>query len=464
MMNLPIPRYTPPLDPGFRPAVLANRAFHDLVEQSGGGERLVIGLERAGGEVTRFETSVLPASHPQAASNLDYVERLVKFLVWQRGGWKVLVGGAEPIAAALREAYSLGGARAFDATFMGRQVYEQPFTVVHCAPEDIPIRPETGKSLGRHLDGCRIGFDLGGSDRKASAVIEGEAVHSEEVVWEPRKHSDPQYHYEQIRASLRSAAQHLPRLDAIGGSSAGIYINNRPMVASLFRGVPADRYGEIRSIFQRLQEEFGVPLEVINDGDVTALAGAMSLEDDAVMGLALGSSLAGGYVNPQGQILPWLSELAFAPVDYSPQGAIDEWSGDRGVGAPYFSQQCVFRLAPEAGIAIPEGITDAEKLAFVQNLLENGHAGAHQIWETMGVYLGYGLAHFASFYELRHVLVLGRCTSGQGGEILLAHAQEVLNNEFPELASRVQVQLPDEKSRRVGQSIAAASLPEIRKS
>ena len=160
------------------------------------------------------------------------------------------------------------------------------------------------------------------------------------------------------------------------------------MVASLFRGVPAERFAEVRSLFLRLRDEFGVPLEVINDGDVTALAGAMSLEDNAVLGIAMGSSEAAGYVNPAGQILPWLSELAFAPVDYSPDAPCDEWSGDQGVGASYFSQQCVFRLAPRAGIEIPAGITDAERLMFVQKLLEAGHPGAAQIWESMGILPG----------------------------------------------------------------------------
>jgi predicted NBD/HSP70 family sugar kinase len=458
---LPQPRFIPPLDPGFRPAALANRAFRAAVEQAGGGEPLVIGLERNQGEFSRYETRVFPAGHPSAAANLSYVERLVKFLLWQRGGWKIWIGGQPAIAAELARVYAPAGPRGFDYEFMGASVYEHEFTVVSCPLEAVPAARESGKRLGRHLDGCRVGFDLGASDRKASAVIDGQVVFSEEVVWEPRKHADPEYHYNEIRAGLLSAASHLPHLDAIGGSSAGIWIDNRPMVASLFRGVPAERYGEIRGLFQRLQQEFGVPLEVINDGDVTALAGAMSLEDNAVLGIAMGSSEAAGYVNPDGQILPWLSELAFAPVDYNPNAPADEWSGDQGVGASYFSQQCVFRLAPRAGIEIPEGITDAERLAHVQKLLEAGHPGAAQIWESMGVYLGYALAHYAEFYPVRHILILGRCTSGRGGSLILEHAERVLQAEFPELARALRVQLPDEKSRRVGQSIAAASLPEL---
>ena len=148
------------------------------------------------------------------------------------------------------------------------------------------------------------------------------------------------------------------------------------MVASLFRGVPPERFGEIKDMFLRIQKEFNVPLEVINDGDVTALAGAMSLEENGILGIAMGSSQAAGYVDLEGRIRSWLSELAFAPLDYNPSAPVDDWSGDAGCGALYFSQQCVFRLAPRAGIEIPSGITDAEKLKVVQEKLEAGHPGA----------------------------------------------------------------------------------------
>lgn len=460
--RLVAPKFVPPLDPGYRPAVLANRAFQKEVAESGQGVPLVLGLERGPGETSRYETMVFPDGHPRAAANLQYAERLVKFLLWQRGGWKVLVGGPRSIGEHIKKVYAPGGEREFDYHFMGEDVYEKTFTVVPCDPADVPPAHEAAASLGRHLDGYRIGFDLGASDRKVSAVINGEAIFSEEVVWEPRKNTDPEYHYREIKAALESAAAKMPRVDAIGGSSAGIYVNNRPMIASLFRGVPKDQFHKVRSMFLRLRDEFGVPLEVINDGDVTALAGAMSLEDTGILGVAMGSSEAAGYVNLEGSINPWLSELAFAPVDYNPDGPVDEWSGDRGVGALYFSQQCVFRLAPAAGIEIPGGITDAEKLKIVQEKLEAGHEGARKIWESIGYFLGYSIAHYADFYDVKHVLILGRVTSGSGGDIIMAGANEVMRSEFPDLAARVNVQLPDEKSRRVGQSIAAASLPEIK--
>ncbi len=457
--NLPAPRFVPPLDDTFRPAALANRAFQSEIAH--GGTPLVIGLERENGRVSRFETRVFHPDDDRAGANFYYVERLVKFMLWSRGGYKLYIGGPRSIGQYIEEMYSPEGPRRFDNHFIGEQIYRQPFSVISCDPDEVPAAFEDGKPLGRHLNGCRIGFDLGASDRKVSAVVDGKVVYSEEVIWEPRKHADPDYHYNEVMTALRTAASKMPRVDAIGGSSAGIFIDNRPMVASLFRGIPPERFGEIRDMFLRIRDELGVPMDVINDGDVTALAGSMSLEDNGVLGIALGSSEASGYVDLNGQILGWLNELAFAPVDYSPTAPVDEWSGDSGAGSMYFSQQCVFRLAPKAGIEIPSALTDAEKLKFVQEKLEAGHPGAEQIWQSMGIYLGYGLAHYAAFYDMRHALILGRCTSGRGGALILDGANQTLRGEFPELAEQFSIQLPDEKSRRVGQSIAAASLPAI---
>jgi predicted NBD/HSP70 family sugar kinase len=460
-MELPTPSISPPLDDGFRPAVLANRAFRNAVRKSGAGVPLTIGLERADGSISRFETEVFSEGHPCADENLIYAERLLKFLLWQRGGWKVYVGGPERIGETIKALYSPEGARAFDHMLMGREIYDQPFTVVVCDSEAVPAAQEKGKPLGRHLNGHRIGFDLGASDRKVSAVVDGEPIYSEEVVWEPSEQRDPAYHYREIMTALETAAAKMGHVDAIGGSAAGVYVDNQVRVASLFRGVPKERYDEVRTLFLRIRDEVDVPLEVANDGDVTALAGAMSLGDGGVLGIAMGSSEAGGYVNLKGNITGWLNELAFAPVDYSPEAPVDEWSGDRGCGGLYFSQQCVFRLAPEVGIQIPEHATKAEKLKAVQARLEAGHEGAARIWETIGTYLGYAIAHYADFYELRHVLILGRCTSGRGGPIIVNGARAVLDAEFPSLGARISVQLPDEKSRRIGQAIAAASLPII---
>jgi predicted NBD/HSP70 family sugar kinase len=312
------------------------------------------------------------------------------------------------------------------------------------------------------LEGCRIGFDLGGSDRKVAAVVDGKVVFSEETAWDPYFQPDPQYHYDGIMDSLKKAAAHLPRVDAIGGSAAGIYLGNRVKVASLFRGVAPEVFQRrVRNLFLDLRRAWNdVPFEVINDGEVTALAGSMSLGRNRILGISLGTSTAGGYVNAEGNLTSWLNELAFVPVDYNPKAPVDEWSGDYGCGVQYLSQQCVGRLLEPAGIELDAKLPFPEKLRRVQELMSADDYRARKIYQTIGVYLGYAVAHLADFYDLENVLILGRVTSGPGGAVILAGAGEVLRAEFPELAAKITFHIPDEKDKRHGQAIAAASLPE----
>ncbi len=451
------PRISAPLDPGFEPAVLASRHYVETAKASGRAVPLVIGLERESGQFSRYETVVMPVAD---AWTLQYVERTVKFLLWGRGGWRLYVGGPKAIGEHIRRCYSEAGERAFDVELMSR-VYERPFEVVVTEAGAVPGEKERSARLGGHLDGCRIGFDLGASDYKVAAVREGEVVYSNEFVWNPRGNSDPRYHHDQLTGSLKQAAEHLPRVDAIGGSSAGVIVNNKVMVSSLFRSVPLAQYERARNMFLRIGQEWGVPLEVANDGDVTALAGAMALRAGGMLGIAMGSSQAAGYLNPKGRMTGWLSELAFAPVDYNPLATPDEWSGDRGVGALYFSQQAVNKLLPGAGIILPEEMGLPERLKEVQRLMARGDPRAGSVYETIGVYLGYAIPHYAEFYAFGHIEILGRVTTGDGGDIMLGKARAVLESEFPELALRVQLHVPDEKNRRMGQAVAAASLPII---
>ena len=460
-LPLVAPQVTPVLDPAFRPAVLAVRAFRQQVAAAGGGVPVRLAIEQADGSVFRFDIAVLPASHPDAAGNVAFVERFVKFLLWSRGGWRIYVDGPVEIADALRAHYTDTATGRFDADLVASRMFDHPIEVVHTT--DLPPERSVTKPLGRHLSGYRIGFDLGGSDRKVAAVVNGEVVFSEETVWDPYHKPDPQYHFDGIMDSLRKAAEHLPRVDAIGGSAAGVYVNNRVKAGSLFRGVPQDLFdARVKDIFFEVKRGWqDVPFEVVNDGEVTALAGSMSLGKNAILGVALGTSTAAGYVTPDGNITSWLNELAFVPIAFNPDAPVDEWSGDFGVGSQYFSQQAVGRLAPLAGIATPPDMGLPEKLKVVQKLRDEGHVGAKQIYDTLGTYLGYGIAHFADFYDIAHVLVLGRVTSGPGGDDIVNGARHVLEVEFPELASRIAFHVPDEKDKRHGQAIAAASLPEV---
>lgn len=460
-LPLVAPRVTPVLDPAFRPAVLAVRAFDDMVASSSPAVPVRIALEQSDGSVFRYDTRVLPDAHPHAAANATFLERLVKFLLWSRGGWRIHVDGPEALAALLAAHYRQTATGRFDTDLVGRRMFDHPLEVVHT--RDLPEAHAVTRPLGRHLEGCRIGFDLGGSDRKVAAVVDGRVVFSDETVWDPYYQPDPQYHIDGIMDSLRKAAAHLPRVDAIGGSAAGVYVNNRVKAGSLFRGVPEEVFdARVKDLFLEVRKAWnGVPFEVVNDGEVTALAGSMSLGENAILGIALGTSTAAGYVTPDGNITSWLNELAFVPIDYNPAAPVDEWSGDYGVGAQYFSQQCVGRLMAVAGIDSPADMPLPERLKHVQALMRDGDPRARKIYQTIGAYLGYGVAHFAAFYDLRHVLVLGRVTSGPGGDEIVRGAREVLAVEFPDLARRITFHVPGEHDRRHGQAIAAASLPSL---
>lgn len=463
-LPLVAPRVTPVLDPAFRPAVLASHAFRDAVRATGQAVPVTLALEQADGSVFHHRTELAPASHPLAIANFSHLERLAKFLLWQRGGWRFLFTGQPELAALLQAHFRDTATGKFDSNLIGERVYDRPIEVVACDAVSLPPEHANVQALGRNLDGCRIGFDLGGSDRKVAAVQDGQVVFSEETVWDPYFQADPQYHFDGIMDSIRKAAAHLPRVDAIGASAAGVYVNNRVKVASLFRGVEPDKFNtRVKNLFLEVQRAWnGVPLEVANDGEVTALAGSMSLGVNGVLGIAMGTSQAVGYVTPAGNITTWLSELAFAPVDYHPAAACDEWSGDYGVGAQYFSQQAVGRLLPVSGIEADAKLPLPEKLKLVQSLMKAGDYRARKIYETIGAYLGYALAHYADFYDFSHLLTLGRVTSGEGGDVIIAGAKAVLQAEFPALAARIEFHVPDEQDKRHGQAVAAASLPKLR--
>ena len=449
------PAIIAPLDSGFVPAVLFNRAYRAKVEASGAGVPLAIALWREGGQISRYETVVAPKAD---AETLRYVERIVKFLLWSRGGWKLTVGAPKAIGEAIKKTYSPRGGRKFDVQMM-EKAYGRKFQVVITTAAKVPAEKSNEEAAGGHLKGCRIGFDLGASDYKVSAVINGEAVFTEEVPWDPKNQKDPGYHYHNISSALHRAAAHMPRVDAIGGSSAGIIVDNEIRVASLLRSIPKSKYAVAAAVFKTVHKDWKVPMAVINDGDVTALAGALSLKKTGMLGIAMGSSEATGYMDPKGHILGWLNELAFAPVDYNPKGGLDEWSGDVGVGAMYFSQQAVNKLLGAAKIKVPAKMGLPERLVEVQKLMEKGDKRCVKLYETIGVYLGYTIPHYCDFYDYKHMLILGRVTTGKGGDIVLKKAREVLKKEFPEVAKKVTLHVPDEKSRRVGQAVAAASLP-----
>ena len=450
------------LDAGFAPMALVCKEMREATKEN--GQDVVIAAERNKGYTTVYKTRIYKDGTGHDEENCKFIDRIAKTLLWVAGGYKLILAGSPVVGEYLKKTFSYGGTRDFDVHFMER-VYEEKFEVIVTDLAHAPEDKSSAAPVGRHLDGCRIGFDAGGSDRKVSAVVNGETVYSEEVVWFPKTNSDPDYHYQGILDAMKTAASHMPRVDAIGVSSAGVYVDNKIMVASLFIKVSDEDFEKkVKNMYIDVAKEIGenIPIEVANDGDVTALAGAMSLNDNGILGIAMGTSEAAGYVDMDGNITGWLNELAFAPVDFNEGAMVDEWSGDYGCGVKYFSQDGVIKLAPFAGIELDESLSPAEKLKVVQNLMKEGDERAAAIYDTIGAYFGYTIAYYCEFYDIKQVLIMGRVTSGKGGEILLDRAKEVLAVEFPEIAKKVKLNIPDEKARRVGQSVAAASLPKIK--
>ncbi len=445
----------PQLDPNFVPFGVWADAY-----LQGAKQPIAIAVEREKGNISVRNTYIHGTQEMQAA-DYRYVERYVKFLLWSIGGFRVYVCGCSDLAKKLQAAYSVNGERAFDYDFF-QKLYERELEIIDLPLDKCPESNEAPRPIGGHTNGCRIGFDAGGSDRKVSAVIDGEVVYSEEVVWLPKVNPDPTYQYEGILDSFRTAASKMPRVDGIGVSSAGVFIGNAPMISSIFYCVPRERWDEVKTVFDRAAAAIGnVPIVVANDGDVSALAGAMGMDCGSIMGLAMGTSEAVGYVDKDKNVLGWISELAFAPVDLNEDAMQDEWSTDFGVGCKYFSQDAVIKLAPRAGIALDESLTPAEKLKVVQALMEQDDPRAQKVFHDIGVYLAYAVQQYSQYYDIQRLMVLGRVMSGKGGDTILSTCQQVLADEFPELNEYVQVMLPDEKTRRVGQSVAAASLPDI---
>ena len=450
-------KHAPKLEPQFIPFGVWRAAYLKDAKTP-----IAIAVERGKGRVSVHHTCI-HGTPEMAEADYRYIERYVKFLLWSIGGFRVFICGCSELAQRLQKTYCMDGQRAFDADFF-QKLYERELEIVDLPLDQCPAANEKAQPMGGNMDGCRIGFDAGGSDRKVSAVIDGECVYSEEVLWLPKLNPDPNYQYQEILTAFRTAASKMPRVDAIGVSSAGVFIGNAPMISSIFYCVPRDRWDEVKTVFDRAAAEIdpNIPILVANDGDVSALAGAMGLGKGNLMGVAMGTSEAVGYVDQDQNVLGWINELAFAPVDLSETAMQDEWSTDYGVGCKYFSQDAVIKLAPVAGIEVPEDLTLAEKLKFVQKLMEADDPRAQAIFETIGAYLAYTTVLYSQFYNIEYMMLLGRVMSGKGGDTILRVCNEILADEYPELAAKCNVTLPDEKMRRVGQSVAAASLPTVK--
>ena len=248
-------KYIPQLDKNFKPMVLEFRKYSEAVSKTD-NKPLKICVERNDGYNYIFSYNIF-ACPCKAEENNRMAERIAKTILWLVGGYKIYVLGVEGVYNYLKDAYTNEGLRSFDKNFMER-VYENKFEVVLCDEKTFPEEKKCSLSVGGHLDGCRIGFDAGGSDRKVSAVIDGEVVYSEEVVWFPKINPDPDYHYNEILTAMKTAASKMPRVDAIGVSSAGVYVNNKIMVASLFLKVSDDDFEKkVKNMYIDVAKEMG---------------------------------------------------------------------------------------------------------------------------------------------------------------------------------------------------------------
>ena len=440
--------------------------IYDGIESKAEADIVAIAWEREDGKVFRYDLPIpkrLDASAVKFVSHV--VERIAKFTLWAAGGWKLYLSGPDAVVKPVAKAYTKKGLRAFDYDFFS-SIYGRPVEAVVVPLAKMPEFNEKLQQVKTVADGCRIGFDLGASDFKISALKNGKVVFSKEFPWDPRNNADPEYHYSMLTAGLKEAAAALPRVDAIGGSTAGVLVDKKLGLASLLRAVKEKnpkKFEQGQNIFYRIEKEWGVPFAVYNDGDVTALAGMISMNRNGILGVAMGSSEAVGYVDPKRRMTGRICELAFAPVDFNPCAPKDEWSGDYGVGAMAFSQQAANWLAEKYGFKFPKSMKLPERLKVVQAAMEKGDDKAVKVYLEIGRFLAHAIPWYNEFYDYENMMILGRVTSGLGGEIILESAKRMLKDVYPEWAEKIDIFMPDEKARRLGQSVAAAQIPVIKK-
>ena len=373
---------------------------YDGISSNASADIVSIAWEREEGKVFRYDLPVPKRLAPKAAKEVSHVvERIVKFALWAAGGWKLTLSGPDAVVRPVAKAYTKKGLRAFDYDFFS-SIYGRPVEASVVPRAKMPDFSEKLQQVKTVADGCRIGFDLGASDFKISALKNGKVVFSKEFPWDPRNQADPEYHYSKLTAGLKEAAASLPRVDAIGGSTAGTLVGQKMGIASLFRAVKEknpSKFPVAQNMFYRIEKDWGVPFAIYNDGDVTALAGMITMGKKGILGVAMGSSEAVGYVDMKGRMTGRISELAFAPVDFNPCAPKDEWSGDYGVGAMAFSQQAVNWLAVKYGFSFPKAMKLPERLKVVQAAIEKGDSRALKVYLEIGRFLAHAIPCYNEF-------------------------------------------------------------------
>jgi len=476
------PKVEAPLDPGFAPVVLAKRAYKEAAKDC--ADTLEIALPRADG-CARYSLKVFPDGSPEAEASVAIACVMIQELIWQRSAASLQLVGPAGICDQIKAAFAVGGAFEFEATSMPRVngTPGKPFEVT--IGGDLPEAKDTPQVCGKEANGNRLAFDLGKSDIKTVAVKDGEVLDSAETEWDVTN-PDPQYHYDAITAAMRKTIENAKAkgfgdIQAVGGSATGtVSGDNEATWCDIFPNVPQDVYAEkVVDIFKRIAKDVAgdVPLKVINDGEVTALAAVQKTGSGNVMGISMGSSEGAGYANGDGNLMGWINELCYVKLDMNPEAPTDPWTkgAHRGMSHMYLGQRGATKLAAKAGVKVPDNYVyphadmctikhedHAQCLKLIQKAMADPEQEpeVRKLYETVGVYLGYGLAQYTEFYKIDNVMILGRVSKGSGGDLMLATAKKVLETEFPEIPP-ITFHTADDHFKAVGQCIAAAALPTI---
>lgn len=480
------PAIKAPLDPGFAPVVLAKKKYREAAQ--GCADSVAWALVRADG-CARGELKVFPEDSKYYQASVILAGVMIQESIWRCGASSLILKGPAGICEALKAAYSPGGTYAFEVDVMPKAFGhpDKPFevTIVGRAPFghlDLPEGKDTPQVCGKSAAGCRLAFDLGKSDIKTVAVKDGKVLDSMETEWDVTN-PDPDYHFEAIVTALkgtigRAKAQGFGDIQAVGGSATGtVSANNEATWCDIFPNVPPDVYKEkVVDIFKRIVKEVAgdVPLKVINDGEVTALAAVQKIQKGNVMGISMGSSEGGGYANADGDLMGWINELCYMKLDMNPRAPTDPWTkgAHKGISHMYLGQRGATKNAykicdvpenykyPHPDMCTIKHEDHAQCLKLIQAAMKSDPDNASDLYRTCGVYLGYALAQYQEYYTIEHVMILGRVSKGDGGDLMLKTASEVLEAEFPDLP-KITFHTADDHFKAVGQCIAAAALPVI---
>jgi predicted NBD/HSP70 family sugar kinase len=474
------PKIKAPLDAGFAPVPLAKRKYNEAAKDC--TDTVSFALPRPDGCATG-ELKVFPDSDLRYPASVMLAGIKIQEKIWQCGATSLQIAGPAGICEALKKAYSPGGTFAFEADVMPKAfgTPDKPFEVTIVDKAALPEKKDSPQTCGKDASGCRLAFDLGKSDIKTVAIKDGEVLDSMETEWDVTN-VDPDYHFKAIVDAMKGTIERAKEkgfgdIQAVGGSATGtVSADNEATWCDIFPNVPPDVYKEkVVDIFKRMAKEVAgdVPLKVINDGEVTALAAVQKIKKGNVLGISMGSSEGGGYANADGNLMGWISELCYMKLDMNLTAPTDPWTkgNHKGTSHMYLGQRGATKNAykitdvpenykyPHPDMCTIKHEDHAQCLKLVQKAMKDSPDKASELYKTCGVYLAAGLANYVDMgYVIDHVMILGRVSKGEGGDLMLKTASECLAADYPEVP-KIEFHTADDHFKAVGQCIAAAALP-----